>query len=63
MFRDKASEVCFVLFWILEVMQALTVSYKLRDAWILLSKDHSKPIDVLAWLSRATLDVIGIAGM
>ncbi|KAF8440963.1 cytochrome P450 [Boletus edulis BED1] len=36
---------------------------ELRDVWIgLSSKDQSKPIDVLMWLSRATLDVIGIAG-
>ncbi|KAI9568323.1 cytochrome P450 [Boletus coccyginus] len=35
---------------------------ELRDVWTLLSEDHSKPIDVLMWLSRATLDVIGIAG-
>ena len=41
----------------------MTVSCKLRDVWIHLSKDHSKPIDVLMWLSRATLDVIGVAGM
>lgn len=40
----------------------MTVFCKLRDIWILLSKDHSKPIDVLMWLSRATLDVVGIAG-
>ncbi|KAF8133401.1 cytochrome P450 [Boletus edulis] len=37
---------------------------ELRDVWIgLSSKDQSKPIDVLMWLSRATLDVIGIAGL
>ncbi|KAN0087796.1 Cytochrome P450 [Tylopilus felleus] len=35
---------------------------QLRDIWIRLSKDNSQPIDVLVWLSRATLDVIGIAG-
>lgn len=40
----------------------MTVSCKLRDIWVLLSKEHSKPIDILMWLSRATLDVIGIAG-
>ncbi|KIJ14924.1 hypothetical protein PAXINDRAFT_78289 [Paxillus involutus ATCC 200175] len=38
---------------------------ELRDIWIQLAHDDSKrtsSIDVLTWLSRATLDVIGAAG-
>ncbi|KIK95802.1 hypothetical protein PAXRUDRAFT_826654 [Paxillus rubicundulus Ve08.2h10] len=38
---------------------------ELRDIWIQLANEDSQrtsPIDVLTWLSRATLDVIGAAG-
>lgn len=44
---------------------ALSRNHKLRDAW--LNKLSESPsgevrIDVLEWLSRATLDIIGLAG-
>ena len=43
-------------------------SIELRDAWeseVRKQGDDSEPptIDVLSWLSRMTLDVIGLAGM
>nr|AVZ23853.1 cytochrome P450 [Thanatephorus cucumeris] len=40
-------------------------SNKLRDTWVNLIKSGSEGhtiIDVLSWLSRATLDIIGVAG-
>ncbi|KAJ1300972.1 hypothetical protein OPQ81_003396 [Rhizoctonia solani] len=38
-------------------------SNKLRDIWLNILKDsHDGTIDVLSWLSRATLDIIGVAG-
>ncbi|ELU37459.1 cytochrome P450 [Rhizoctonia solani AG-1 IA] len=40
-------------------------SNKLRDAWVNLIKSGPEEhtiIDVLSWLSRATLDIIGVAG-
>ncbi|CAE6426980.1 unnamed protein product [Rhizoctonia solani] len=40
-------------------------SHKLKDAWLNLIKSSSEGhvvIDVLPWLSRATLDIIGVAG-
>lgn len=38
---------------------------KLRDIWISKISKSNKPtrIDALSWLSRATLDIIGVAGM
>lgn len=38
---------------------------KLRDIWISKISKSGKPtrIDALSWLSRATLDIIGVAGM
>ncbi|KIJ60286.1 hypothetical protein HYDPIDRAFT_117364 [Hydnomerulius pinastri MD-312] len=38
---------------------------ELRDSWMRLSNDQSKrtsPTNILTWLSKATLDVIGVAG-
>ncbi|CAE6474246.1 unnamed protein product [Rhizoctonia solani] len=40
-------------------------SHKLKDSWLNLIKSSSEGqtvIDVLPWLSRATLDIIGVAG-
>ncbi|KAG9125905.1 hypothetical protein FRC07_005703, partial [Ceratobasidium sp. 392] len=37
-------------------------SNELRDIWLDMMKDGSITVDVLPWLARATLDIIGIAG-
>lgn len=40
-------------------------SLELRDIWAreIKREENSERIDVLSWLSRMTLDVIGLAGM
>jgi cytochrome P450 len=38
---------------------------ELKDKWIQMTREHPQPlrIDICHWISRATFDVIGLAGM
>ncbi|KAH0832234.1 hypothetical protein J3R83DRAFT_13208 [Lanmaoa asiatica] len=58
---DRVASLFFIIAQFLILIKRDKAS-GLRDVWILPSKDHSKSTNVLIWLSRATLDVIRIAG-
>lgn len=47
-----------------QIRRARRLSTQLRDIWLSKASATDQPyrVDVLAWLSRATLDIIGLAG-
>jgi hypothetical protein len=46
-------------------MEVDLVVFQLRDVWsaMTVASEHTTRIDIMPWLSKMTLDVIGLAGM
>ena len=62
-FVEKALEVNISL--ILEHLRFIVITYfQLRDIWSteIIKHDGVGPIECLSWMSRTTLDIIGLAG-
>ena len=60
-FLNKAAQVSYAVHAIRSYLEGMR---KLRDIWAaeIGDTDQPKNINVLSWMSRATLDIIGLAG-